>query len=156
MWFLSIFCRWNFNYKISWNMQNFNVKLDVLLNVRPVMLFVLLTPFYVGTKVFDQQYSGNEFAKLCALRALIFTRLNYAPCAPYLLFAPFNHSWYKISYYDVYIVYILYIHIHIKVNYIINRIYEKTFRSDLPTQKNLSFDELLATSYFLLVFVCTC
>ena len=47
-------------------MQNFNVKLDVLLNVRPVMLFVLLTPFYVGIKVFDQQYSGNEFAKLCA------------------------------------------------------------------------------------------
>ena len=44
--------------------------------------------------------------------------------------------------------YVLYIHIHIKVNYAINRIYEKTFRSDLPTQKNLSFDELLSTSFF--------
>ena len=32
-------------------------------------------------------------------------------------------------------VYILYRHIHIKINYAVNRIYEKTFRSDLSTQK---------------------
>ena len=50
---------------------------------------------------------------------------------------------------------ILYIHIHINVNDAINRIYEKTFRSELSRQKNLSFDELLTTSYFLLLFVRT-
>ena len=50
-------------------------------------------------------------------------------------------------------MYVIYIHIHIKVNYAINRIYEKTFRSDLSTQKNLSFEELLTSSYFLLLFV---
>ena len=50
---------------------------------------------------------------------------------------------------------ILYIHIHIKVNDAINRVYEKTFRSELSRQKNLSFDELLTTSYFLLLFVRT-
>ena len=31
--------------------------------------------------------------------------------------------------------------------------YDKTFRSDLSTQKNLSFEELHTTSYFLLLFV---
>ena len=46
---------------------------------------------------------------------------------------------------------ILYVHIHIKVNYAIKRIHEKTFRSHLYTQKNLSFDELLTTSYFFLL-----
>ena len=30
-------------------------------------------------------------------------------------------------------IYIIYI--HIKINYAVNRIYEKTFRSDLSTQK---------------------
>ena len=44
---------------------------------------------------------------------------------------------------------------HIKVNYAINRIHEKTFRSDLSRQKNLFFDELLTTSYFLVLFVRT-
>ena len=48
------------------------------------------------------------------------------------------------------------IHIQIKVNYAINKIYENTFRSDLSTQKNLPFDELLTTSYFLLLFIRTC
>ena len=61
----------------------------------------------------------------------------------------------KGNYIYIYDVYILYIHIHITINYAINRIYEKTFRSNLSTQKNLSFDELLTTSYFLLLFVCT-
>ena len=32
------------------------------------------------------------------LRALIFTRLNYTPWAPYLLFTRLTHSLYKISY----------------------------------------------------------
>ena len=45
----------------------------------------------------------------------------------------------------IYIYRIIYIHIHIKVNYASNRIYEKTFRSDLSAQKNLSFGELLTT-----------
>ena len=40
---------------------------------------------------------------------------------------------------------------YIKVNYAINKIYEKTLRSDtcLP-KKTFSFDELSTTSYFLL------
>ena len=82
-------------------------------------------------------YLSSCLTCLHASRALILTCFNYAFSAPYLLFA------------------MLYIHIHVKANYAINRIYEKTFRSDLSTQKNLSFDELLTTSYFLLLFVRT-
>ena len=47
-------------------------------------------------------------------------------------------------------------YIPIKVNYAINRIHEKAFRSDLSTQiKNPSFDGLLTTNYFFLSFICT-
>ena len=100
---------------------------------------------------------------LPALGTLIFTRLNYAPCVPYMLLRTLLtrdiKSLIKGNFkyiYDVYIcIYISYIHIHIKVNYAINRIYEKTFRSDLSAQKSLSFDKLLTTSYLLLLFVRT-
>lgn len=37
-------------------------------------------------------------SRLTCLRVLIFMHLNYAPCAPYLLFACLYHSLYKISY----------------------------------------------------------
>ena len=39
-------------------------------------------------------YVSSRLTCLHALRALIFTRLNYAPCAPYLLFARLTHSRY--------------------------------------------------------------
>ena len=47
---------------------------------------------------------------------------------------------------------IMYIVNYIKVNYAINRIYQIRL---VYTKKNISFDELLTTSYFLLLFVRT-
>ena len=43
-------------------------------------------------------YAPSCLMCLRALRALIFTRLNYPLCAPYLLFARLTHSRYKISF----------------------------------------------------------
>ena len=82
------------------------------------------------------RYEKPELAKLRALRAFIpyvpwflcalITRLARLTCYLHALFTRDIKSL---------IYYILYIHIHIKVNYVINIIYEKTFRSDLSTQK---------------------
>ena len=58
-----------------------------------------------------------------------------------------------------YIIYIIYIHVYIlhifiyiviKVNYAINRIYEKAFRSDLSTQ--IEINSLWRVTYFELLF----
>ena len=58
-------------------------------------------------------YVPSCLTRLHALGALIFTRLNYAPCAPYLLIARLTHSRYifissslsffRISYFNGYV-----------------------------------------------------
>ena len=84
----------------------------------------------------------KEFAKLRAfvpscltpIRALRALRALFTRDIKSLIKSNFKHIYDGYIYIYMYIIIII-IHIHIKVNYAINRIYEKTFRSDLSTQK---------------------